>query len=79
MTMDNVYGPLFVFYTLGTFITLRPWLFLLIAPIAPMTTVFLLLIGSYAGGVILLAATILAMRHHPADAWRRLSQETASR
>ena len=64
-----VYGPLFILYNLGVFITLRSWLFLTIAPTAPVTTVFLLLIGSHAGGLILLAATMLAFRHDHADPW----------
>jgi hypothetical protein len=40
--------PPFVVYTLSAFITLRWWLFLTGALAASVSTVFLLLIGSYA-------------------------------
>jgi hypothetical protein len=59
--INIIYGPLFVLFTLASFIMLRSLLFASIAPAAPMTTVFLLLIGSYVGGVMLLAAMILAL------------------
>jgi hypothetical protein len=59
--VNFIYGPLFVLFTLGSFIMLRSLLFASIAPAAPMATVLLLLIGSYVGGVMLLAATILAL------------------
>jgi hypothetical protein len=41
----------FVVYTVSAFITLRWWLFLTGALAASVSTVFLLLIGSYAGGI----------------------------